>query len=700
MLWGLHWIDALVIATYVLAIVWIGYRLRKRQQSQEDFFLAGRRLRTFVQFFLSFGNATNADQAVAISREVFRQGLGGMWIQYLVLFLTPFYWFIATLYRRSRIVTLSDFFIERFQSHLLASLYAGFTVLMAIIGGAVSFVIAGKTASALLIKPPAAYTAEERQQVALFAEYHRLQAQDLESLSEADRQRLVELHERAKRGELRSIISYVEPTTIYLFFAAVVALYTLLGGFAAAAWTNVLQGFLILSFSCLLIPAGMLAVGGFSGLRERLPEHFFAVFGNPALTDYGVLTVMAMSLANLVSIIASAPLVPIAGSAQSERAARVGLLGGMFAKRIVMLFWALIGLVGAALFAGQLHDPELLWGSLMREFLGPGLTGLMLIGMFAANMSTMDTNTLTYAALFVRNLYTPLVPGRPEHHYVLVGRVTVVVILFGAAAVALWVNNVLDLFKYFITLPAIFGAPIWLGFLWRRLTRTAVVVQVAACFLLYIGIPHLFPVLPWTRAHPALTLETTVRIENIHRAATVEDVQLGRAQRVGERIEHTTVIPPTGIFFETVLRENPADPNSPRVGQGRFHAELWLLSCFGLDLRHWTKAELNAARFAFDALFPFALLILLSLLTRPIPSEALQHFFARLRVPVQPTPEADRQALESILQEPERGEALKLLPGSTWEIGKPSWEDILGFGGAWLLVGLLLAALWGLSTLG
>jgi SSS family solute:Na+ symporter len=324
----------------------------------------------------------------------------------------------------------------------------------------------------------------------------------------------------------------------------------------------------------------------------------------------------------------------------------------------------------------------------------------MLVGMLAANMSTMDTNTLTYAALFVRNLYAPLVPGRSERHYVIVGRIAAAGILFGSAAIALWVGNVLELFKYFITLPAIFGAPIWLGFLWRRLTRTAVVVQVLVCTLLFIVVPHVVPALPWTRSHPALTQEAEARTLLVRRAATEEDVRSGRARTVGEPIAVTTLVPPTGIFFETVVRENPADPNSHRVGQGRFHVELWLVACLGVDLRSWTKAELNAVRFAFTAIFPFVLLVVLSLVTRPENPEVLNRFFLRLRVPVQPSPEADRQALEEAAREPQRWEAQKLFPGSAWELGKPSWEDLLGFGGAWLIVGVLLAALWGLSSVG
>jgi SSS family solute:Na+ symporter len=92
-LFGLHVLDAGVLALYVVVIIWLGRRVARDTKNTEDFYIAGRRLGRFYQFFLNFGNSTNADQAVAVSREIYRQGIGGMWIQYLVLFLTPFYWF-------------------------------------------------------------------------------------------------------------------------------------------------------------------------------------------------------------------------------------------------------------------------------------------------------------------------------------------------------------------------------------------------------------------------------------------------------------------------------------------------------------------------------------------------------------------------------------------------------------------------------
>ena len=113
---GLHILDLIVLLVYFVVILWLGKKAGEKNDSTEEFFLAGRSLGKFYQFFLNFGTSTNADQAVAVTRETYRQGVGGMWIQFLVLFVTPFYWITSLVFRRVRLTTLGDYFTERFQS--------------------------------------------------------------------------------------------------------------------------------------------------------------------------------------------------------------------------------------------------------------------------------------------------------------------------------------------------------------------------------------------------------------------------------------------------------------------------------------------------------------------------------------------------------------------------------------------------------
>jgi len=695
-IFGLHWIDFTIVIGYVAFVLWLGERARRRMKTTEDFFIAGRKIGKVYQFFLNLGTSTSPDQAVVVSREIYRQGIGGMWIQYLVLFLTPFYWFTVFWFRRVRLLTIGDYFEERFRSRFLGGAFAAFSIIMAVIGIGVGYMVAAKTMMALTPKSAENYTVEERRSVEQFGAYNTLRQRREAGaeLGETEKARLDELAERLKRGELRAFISYTNPAIIYFVYAAVVALYTMMGGFIAAVITDVIQGILIIVFSLLLIPVGLARIGGFEGLHAVVPGHMFNLFGSTAMSEYAWYTILAMTLANLVSIIASAPGMATAGSAKDEMSARVGMIGGMYFKRVIMIFWALAGLLAIALYSNQLHDPDLIWGYMTRDLLFPGAIGLMLAGVLAGKMSSLAGSCVANSALVVQNLYRPFAPGHSDRHYLNAGRVMIVLIILGGAATALYIDNLLALFQYFISIPAIFGAAIWIGFIWRRLTRWAVIIQVFVCFSIYAVVPNLFPNLECARTHPRLIAETQARRVTMSVEATTEDVAAGRAAVVGQKIVKTQTQEPSAVFFEQVARRNPADPNSQKIGLGRFHAEIWVLSWTGTDLTRWSKSQLVAARFFFDALFPFLLLFLFSIFTKPVPAQELNRFFARLRTPVQPTPEQDRQAVNDAIANFDAGEQTKIWPHSSWEIYKPGWQDVLGFGGSWLLVGVIIFLLW------
>jgi SSS family solute:Na+ symporter len=691
---GLHVLDFTIVVVFILIVLALGWRASRRTKTTEDFFIAGRRLGRFYQFFLNLGTSTNADQAVVVSREVYRQGIGGMWIQYLVLFLTPFYWFTTCFFRRVRLVTIGDFFTERFRSRFLGAAFAVFTLFMAFLGNGVGYMVAAKTMMALTPKPEAKYTPAERLSVDMFRELRLLQGRDAATLAADEKARLGELAERDKRGELKAFISYTPPAVIYTIYTVIVGIYTILGGFLAAAITDVIQGFLLTTFSLLLIPIGLARVGGFAGLHAAVPDFMFRIFGSAATSEYAWYTIVAMALANLVSIIAVSTGMQTAGSAKDETTARVGMIGGMFFKRFIMIFWGLTGLLAVALYSGRLHDPDLIWGHMTLDLLFPGAIGLMMAGILSAKMSSLAGASVSYSALFIRNLYQPFVKPKSDRHLLTVGRVAIAVTLIGGVGVALFIGNLLDLFKYFISLPAIFGASIWLGFIWRRVTKTAVIAQVVVCFLIYALVPNIFQSLTWARTREAFLRETKPRIVTITTQAVREDVAAGRARDVGEAIRKDVTQVPEGIFFEKVARQNPADPSSPKIGIGRFHAELWVLGWFGVDFTGFSKAQLSATRFVFDALFPFLLLFLLSYLTRAVPKADLDRFFAKIHTPIQPTAELEQKALAEAAARPEVFEPRKVWPGSNWEIMKPGWRDVLGFGGSWLLVGVMLLLLW------
>ena len=698
-MFGLHPVDLSIILLYVVIILWLGHRAGAKTKTTEDFYLAGRKLGKFYQFFLNFGCSTNADQAVAVSREIYRQGIGGMWIQYLVLFLTPFYWFSTYFYRRVRLVTIGDYFTERFKSQFLGGSYAVFILLMAFLSGGIGYMVAAKTMMAMTPKPLDKCTVEERLSIEQFREYQDLRARMDEGLSEEEQDRYAVLNDKNKQGELHSFVSYTNPLMFYFIYAVIVGVYTMLGGFRAAAITDAIQGFLIITFSLILIPIGLSKIGGFAGLHASVPDYMFELFGSVTMSEYAWYTILAMVMANLVSIIAVAPGMATAGSAKDEMTARLGMIGGMFFKRLIMIFWALAGLLAIGLYLGRIHDPDLIWGYMTRDLLFPGAIGLMLVGILAANMSTLDASSVSHAALFIRHLYQPLRPSRSERHYLLISKLAIAAILLGGIVVALFIDNLLVLFKYSISIPAIFGASIWLGFIWRRLSRSAVIVQVAICLLIYAVIPNLFQGLNWARTNPGFLQETRPRSVNIKTGALLEDVEEGRASTVGQTITKPHVIEPAAVFFEQVARSDPDDPESPKIGIGRFHAEIWVLSWLGIDFSRFQKSQLVATRFFFDALFPFVLLFLLSFVSRPVDRKHLDRFYAKMHTPVQKTPEAEKAALEAAYDNPRIYDAQKMFPRSNWELLKWTRYDYLGFFGSWGLVGVIILLLWIMTSI-
>ncbi|MHC4860600.1 MAG: sodium:solute symporter family protein [Planctomycetota bacterium] len=699
---GLHLVDVAVVLLYVAGIVWVGVRLQRRLKDTQDFYLGGRRLGRFYQFFLNFGTATDASQASTVSREIYRQGIGGMWLQYLVIWLTPFYWFTSMLLRRVRLVTVGDFFTDRYDSKRLAGAYAAFMLLMGVLGSGGGFLVAGKMMEAITPIPYERLDDDKKAVVDDYREYQELLSRRDAGLSAEEEERYQELSNRAKKKELVAFYSYVPRLIFYVIYGVIVAVYTMLGGFTAAAITDAIQGMLIIMFSMIMIPFALVKIGGFTGLHATVPDYMFHLFGTEVTSEYTWYMVAAMSFANLVSIIAVTHGMGISGSARTEATARFGVLAGMFFKRIVMIGWALIGILAFALFAGKLHDPDLAWGHATNELLSflPGLIGLMLVGILAANMSSLDTSSVCNSALFIKNVYEPLRPGQDDRHYMGVGRVVIAVLLMGGIAAAYLKDDLAVLFKYFISLPAIFGGAIWLGFMWRRVTRLAVGIQVAICLLLYAVIPTTFPMIPGIARSETFLAETERREVTIQTGALKEDVDAGRAIKVGQIVEKQKIVDPQPIYFTRIVTVT-VDGEEVRTGTERFNAEVWVLSLLGMDFSKASRADLETTRFLFAALAPFVLLVVLSLVTPRLRRETLDRFFAKMHTPTKPWPKEDREALEEAWANPEKVQARKLFgPESSWEFGRPGWLDAAGFFGSWVVVGLIIALLWIVTRFG
>ena len=130
---------------------------------------------------------------------------------------------------------------------------------------------------------------------------------------------------------------------------------------------------------------------------------------------------------------------------------------------------------------------------------------------------------------------------------------------------------------------------------------------------------------------------------------------------------------------------------------GGINTGAWLLSLAGIPMAGYGPGAMLAAQFLFDAIFPFAVLIGVSLLTIPPRHEAVAQFFGKMKTPVGASRELDEAAIEETRKNPTRFDQLKLFPRSEWEFTRWDRVDAAGFaiccGVSIAIVGLFWIAL-------
>jgi SSS family solute:Na+ symporter len=696
---GLNIIDLAVVITFLLGVIALGWWASRGVKEEKDFYLGGRKLGRTLQFFLSFGNMTDSSGAPTTSAEVFRQGAGGTWISLQTLFITPFYWFSANWFRRVRVVTMADMFVERLNSKGLALAYVIFNIYVSLLLLAFGNVVSYKVASAMMVKPPSDYSPAEQHTVAEYAEYAGLRAAyTAQTLSPAKVQRYEQLDSMVKLGQINSFVPAVTPFQFYLAYTVIVAVYIGMGGLKAAAVTDALQGLLTFVFTLIMIPLGLARIGGFHAMHQAVPEFMFRLFGTVTASDYAWYSIAAIAFTSMVQIFGTVTQMSMAGSATNENAARFGLITGAFTKRLVIIAWTLCGLIAVALFPGGLADPENSWGVMAKTLLAPGLMGLMFSGMLLGHMPTVGSNAIAVAGLIARNIYEPLVKGKSESHYLKVGQIMLVVTLAASLCFSMLFSGAVKLITEVITFNVFFGAVILLIFFWRRLSAPAIWLSLAF-WIVVIGIaPSVVPRFQSLRQSKIFTESTDARSIMAVIGASKDDVANGLATKVGQAIQKSIKVPPVAVYFDTVAHADPQDVHSPLQGVGRFQVETYLLHLIGVPVQQFNKAGILTARWGVDGALPFIMLIVFSyLLPGRKATEADEHriagFYAKLKTPVAPTPLEDEREVALSYEKPRRFDHRKLFPGSTWEFAKWRGIDYVGFLGCWAIVGLIIGFL-------
>ncbi len=284
------------------------------------------------------------------------------------------------------------------------------------------------------------------------------------------------------------------PGTGILLTAGIVLGYTVLGGFMAVSLTDTVQAVFML-FALLALP--WMAIGEFGGWDAMATELAtvqagmldpFAIAAGAGLGFVGIglgspgnphILVRYMSIASARQLRFAAFVGTLWNVLMGAGAVAIGLIGRAYINDVAML---------------PLADPENIFPVLAQQHLPAALFGVVVAAIFAAIMSTADSQLLVAASTVVRDVYEKVVrSGEPMSQRALV--VTSRLVVTGLVVLALILGWAADELVFWLVLFAWAGLGAALGptsvlaLFWRGTTRAGVfaglVVGTVTTFIWY-----------------------------------------------------------------------------------------------------------------------------------------------------------------------------------------------------------------------
>ena len=415
---------------YILAMVAIGYFAWRRTQDFDDFILGGRSLNPLVTALATGASDMSGWLLMGLPGALYATGASESWIAFGLIAGAYFNWKVVAgrlrlfTERFDNALTLPDYFTHRFEdeSRLLR------------VGSAVVILVFFAIYSASGI------VAGARLFESIFA---------------------------------------IDYTTALWAGAAATIIYTLIGGFLAVSWTDVVQATLMI-FALLLAPIVVIfSLGGIEpsvALIEQVDPKRLQFVGEGTTIVY-IVSLLAWGLGYMGQPHILARFMAAESVQAIAPARRIAMTWMILCLAGAML----VGFFGIAWFAQHPEhaaavnsNPERVFINLSQLLFNPWIAGLLLAAVLAAIMSTLSCQLLVCSSALTEDFYKAFFrPNASQRELVWMGRATLLAVALVAMALA-WNpdNRVLDLVSYaWAGFGAAFGPVVIVSLVWKRMTR-------------------------------------------------------------------------------------------------------------------------------------------------------------------------------------------------------------------------------------
>jgi SSS family solute:Na+ symporter len=242
-------------------------------------------------------------------------------------------------------------------------------------------------------------------------------------------------------GSLFSDFTFMDPLLFSLFImAAIILLYTVLGGIKAVIYTDTIQWIILLSGLLFAgLPILWFKLGGWDTISASLPANHFSLLNIKPVTFINWFFTIVP-----IWFIAMTLYQRAFACRNVKEAKKAFFMAGVFEYPLMAFMGVSLGLLGRVVFPDA--DPEMALPMLLRDYLPVGVSGFVLAAYFSAVMSTADSCLIASSGNFVNDLIEKFVKKELSHKaMVRISQIVTLVVGLLALVLASSFNTILDL---------------------------------------------------------------------------------------------------------------------------------------------------------------------------------------------------------------------------------------------------------------
>ena len=439
---GLDWV---VLGIYFLALIGVAvWVVLQKNNTTEDYFLAGRNVGWFVIGASIFASNIGSEHVVGLAGTGFESGAPMAHYELHAWIVLLLGWLFLPFYIRSGAFTMPEFLEKRFDSRS-----RWFLSLFSLVAYVLTKVSVTIYAGGIVV------------------------------------------------SELIGIPFWYGAIGIVIF----TGIYTVIGGMKAVIYTETLQTVILILGSVCITYLGLQEVGGWSQLRETViavsPDHFnmWRPMNDPDFPWTGLL--FGGTIVGIWYWCTDQYIVQRTLAANNIKIGRRGAIFGAYLKLLPILIFLVPGIIAFAL---SIQNPEVFaidkadkaFPMLVKYLLPVGLKGLVAGGLMAALMSSLASVFNSCSTIFTIDIYQKLKPEKSDKELLNTGRIaTVFIVVLGI----IWIPIMEKIgggvmYQYLQNVQSYIAPPVTavflLGIIWKRVNSQAAITTLLAGLVLLI----------------------------------------------------------------------------------------------------------------------------------------------------------------------------------------------------------------------